>query len=524
MATVSKSRPTKSAKSKASRYIGKPAGIIQQRVELAGPSHFAIIAVDCAKQRSKWMLCDFFGKVLVEPTSVEHNAGALRAMTSHIRTACTEAGIIDSIAAVEMTGVYHRPVQAALRHAGIDTRIVHPFASKHYRKPLHPDNKTDDNDLEAIFHAAINGYGLATLPVDDTHKSLLALARHRRNLVKQRSRLQIQIRTLMHQTMPGFADLFEDDKLFNRSVAMPIAMKFSSAQAIKKVGSAGMAKFLKQQKIRFQTPTLERIAAWATIAADPTDLAVMITGQWKQLATIRELLTEQIESTEREMAKFLVKTPYVLLLSVTGINVVSAATFAGEAGPIEHYASASALKGRAGLYPGRYQSDSVDVKTSVARNCNRRLRAAAMMIAENLIKCHSYYRGLSKLWQTQKVDPRDRRCRVANRAMRMVFQIVGGRQVWRGQGIDREYILYKLREFHRIHHTPLEQTVLDLNAAFEWLPKSTYASEAQPLIEMASKKRRGSTSLGDLLLPLMIRLGVQADNELESTSSEARES
>lgn len=524
MAITTKSRASKSAKSKSSRYIGKPAGIIQQRVETAGPSRFGIIAVDCAKQRSKWMLCDFFGKVLVEPTTVEHNAGALRAMASHINTVCTEAGIIDSIAAVEMTGIYHRPVQAALRNAGIDTRIVHPFASKHYRKPLHPDNKTDDNDLEAIFHAAINGYGLATLPVDDTHKSLLALARHRRNLVKQRSRLQTQIRALMHQTMPGFADLFDESQLFNRSVAMPIAMKYSSAQAIRKVGAVGMTKFLKQQKIRFQTPTLERIAAWAAIAAEPSDLAEMMTSQWKHLAAIWDLFTDQIESTEREMAKFLVKTPYVLLLSVTGINVVSAATFAGEAGPIEHYASASALKGRAGLYPGRYQSDNVDVKTSVARNCNRRLRAAAMMMAENLIKCHSYYRGLSKLWQTQKVAPRDRRCRVANRAMRMVFQIVGGRQVWRGKGIDREYILYKLREFHRVHHSPLEQTVIDLNAAFEWLPKSTYASEAKPLIEMASKKRRGTTSIGDLLLPLIIRLGVQADKTLESESSEARES
>jgi len=108
--------------------------------------------------------------------------------------------------------------------------------------------------------------------------------------------------------------------------------------------------------------------------------------------------------------------------------------------------------------------------------------------------------------------------------MRMVFQIVGGRQVWRGKGIDREYILYKLREFHRVHHTPLEQTAIDLNAAFEWLPKSTYASEAKPLTEMVNKKRRGVTSIGDLLLPLIIRLGVQADKKLESKSSEARES
>ena len=40
--------------------------------------------------------------------------------------------------------------------------------------------KTDDNDPEAIFHAAVNGYGLVILP----------------------------------QSMPGNADLFEDDKLY----------------------------------------------------------------------------------------------------------------------------------------------------------------------------------------------------------------------------------------------------------------------------------------------------------------------
>ncbi len=113
----------------------------------------------------------------------------------------------------------------------------------------------------------------------------------------------------MHQSMPGSADLFEDDKLFNRSVAMPIAMKFSSAQAINKVGADGMAKFLKQQKIRFQTPTPERMAAWAMSAADPSDLAVIITKQSKQLTAIRTMLTELIALTERKIVEFLVKTP-----------------------------------------------------------------------------------------------------------------------------------------------------------------------------------------------------------------------
>ncbi len=173
------------------------------------------------------------------------------------------------------------------------------------------------------------------------------------------------------------------------------------------------------------------------------------------------------------MASFLVKTPYILLLTVTGINIVSAARLAGEAGPIEHYATARVINGRAGLHPSRYQSDEVDRPDGgLVRQCNRRLRSAAMRDAENLIKCNAYYRGLSAHWAQQKVDPRDRRCRIANRAMRMVYQLVGG----------------------------------------------------QPLIEMAAKNRRGASRIGDLLIPLLIRLGVciGEDPEVKSTTSEAR--
>lgn len=151
-----------------------------------------------------------------------------------------------------------------------------------------------------------------------------------------------------------------------------------------------------------------------------------------------------------------------------------------------------------------------------------------MLVAENLIKCHPYYRGLSELWKQRKVDPRDRRCRIANRAMRMVYQLVGGRQLWRGKGVDREYLLAKLQEFHRVHKTPIEQTIRDLNEAFAWLPKSAYAAEAKPLAELARKKHRGGLQrIGDLMIPLLIRLGVAIEEKaehVESTTSEARSS
>src|SRR5688500_16522577 len=121
--------------------LGKPRGVIQDRVREVGPESFGIVAVDCAKARSKWMLCDFYGKVIVPPTVVEHQKAQLQLATTQLRDACEQHHICDHIVAVEMTGTYHRPVQQAFRKAGSETRLVHPFASRHYRLPDSADIK-----------------------------------------------------------------------------------------------------------------------------------------------------------------------------------------------------------------------------------------------------------------------------------------------------------------------------------------------------------------------------------------------
>lgn len=54
-------------------HVAKPNGVLAPRVQKVGPERFGIVAVDCAKARSVWMLADFYGKVLVEPTVVTHD-------------------------------------------------------------------------------------------------------------------------------------------------------------------------------------------------------------------------------------------------------------------------------------------------------------------------------------------------------------------------------------------------------------------------------------------------------------------
>ena len=40
--------------------VHKPKGTLQPRVQRVGPEHFGIAAVDCGKDKSRWMFCDFW--------------------------------------------------------------------------------------------------------------------------------------------------------------------------------------------------------------------------------------------------------------------------------------------------------------------------------------------------------------------------------------------------------------------------------------------------------------------------------
>jgi transposase len=474
------------------------------------------------------MLCDFYGKVLIPPTVVEHQRTALQIATLQLQEACQKHGLRDHVVAVEMTGTYHRPVQRAFRQAGSETRLVHPFASRHYRLPAHADIKTDDHDLEGIFRAAVNGFGLLEPTWDETHLRLQLLARHRRDLVEKRAKLQCQIRQYLERCLPGYGALFPDDDLWVRPTAMSIARRAGSAEAIRRATISGIGQWLREENLRAQSRTIERVVAWAASAAEPDPLAIHLNRVWYSLHDDWQAKTRQIERVEQELVEILVKTPYVLLLSHPGIGVLSAADLAGEMGPIEHYAHAKAITGRAGLFPSRYQSDEVDrTDGPLAHHRNARLRAAWLRVADNLIKCNAYFRGKFQLWKQRGVNARDIRCRVANRAVRTVFQMVSGRRLYHHPSrLDRGYVLDKLLTFHREHGTPPHVILGDLRQAAEQIPQGEHAAEAVPLQRIHRRarfsRRPGPQAIGDILVVVLAQLGVGAlQYELEAPSLDA---
>src|SRR5262249_6497520 len=306
-------------RTKRSFVLQKPNGQLVPRVQQVGPEHFGIVAIDCAKARSRYFLADFYGRPLLEPTTLPHSRGDFQAAIDRIRHAVRQHNLGDLVVAIERTGEYHRPVQLAFRQAGFETRLVHPFTSQQYLQPADPGHKTDDTDLAAIWRATTHGFGLLEPTWPDDYVALQLLRRHRRDLVDKNAILQCQIREVLHAAMPGYAECF--CHFWDDSPAPLIFARHTTApEAVPPAGLAGLQRIADQAQLRCRRQTLHKILAWAEQA--PPSLGPTLDRRRRLISLDDDRLakTRQILELERDLAHRVVPLPYVLLLAIPGIN------------------------------------------------------------------------------------------------------------------------------------------------------------------------------------------------------------
>ena len=489
--------------------VHKPNGVVTERVQKVGPERFGIVCCDPAKHRSEWFLADYFGNILISPQTVEHDRGHLDAAVAQVRAAVKQFDVGDLIVSVERTGQHHLHFKSAFAAAGFETRIVHPFAVRQARLPVAPGNKNDHEDLFAQQRVVVSGLGLVEPELDPLYSSLRILVRHRRDLVRENSARCCQIKEALQLCMPGYAPLFAN--LWAHGAALLIARATGSPQAVLNKGKLGLAKELCEHKVVVQKQTLDKILAWAADAPAPTREAAFYQRVWTDLDKHRQYQEATIFSLERDIARQFVQTPYVLLMSIPGINVISAAELAGEMGPMEHYANANAITGRAGLFPSRYQSDQTDLADGpLVRQCNRRIRGALMQMADNVSRLNDFFRGRAELLRQKKTDERAIKVKAAKRLSRLIYACVAGRQILKHECCATpDAVLEKLQAFHLNHSTDSRQLLDDLEAALQQLPQTAYPHEEQSLaacLARQSRRRKGPTHLGEILPAILARL------------------
>jgi transposase len=320
------------AKPRIRQSLQKPNGVIGPRVQKVGGEHFAIVCIDPAKHRSEWMMADYFGNLLIEPRTVEHQSVFFNVAVEMIRQAQQQHDIRDTIVVVERTGNYYLSPKRAFARAGFEIRVVHPFATKQYRMPANPGNKTDENDLYAQHRAAVAGFGLCEFELEPPYRDLQLRARHRRNLVERAASLACQIRDHLHLAMPGYAGLFSG--LFESPTALPIASHFDSPAKLLELGRNRLSRYLSKNKIRHQLRTTDKVLAWAAQAThDPIQNGPMHHVIWTDLYELYQHFQRSIAALERQLASDVVRIPYVRLMAIPGISVVSVAELERKWGP-----------------------------------------------------------------------------------------------------------------------------------------------------------------------------------------------
>jgi hypothetical protein len=310
--------------------------------------------------------------------------------------------------------------------------------------------------------------------------------------------------------MPGYAELF--GHFWEHASALYLARHTGSAAAVQQLDFQGLADLIHKADLPYRPVVLEQILGWAVNAPPGHCQPVCLGKILADLDDDRLEKTRKIQALEPLLAHLVVRSPYVLLLAIPGINIVSTADLAGELGPMENYADPNAITGRAALMPCRYQSDLVDCRGPLRRSGNRRLRAALMQIAENLVKKNQYFRAKAANWSKAGKDPRWIRVKIAKTFSRLAFAMVAGKQVIPHPCCrERHYILAKLLKFYTSHGSSPLTMRQDLEATVEQLPAKTRGEEIKPLQEHLDQlaKRRGPQPLAEIIPLVLAKLGLR---------------
>jgi len=440
------------------------------------------LVVDSGKRHFAVRLTNFFGESLWQPEPVRNHRIALEKMITEIEEQMQAHGLTELVVGIERTGRWHHPIKQMVKKQKWPVKMIHPFTTKQLRQPASLGIKTDPVDLTAIQRAMICGYGTEELELPELWLEFRSFSRMRTDLAKKRSCLKTQCAGLMEALLPGYTDLFDD--LWKTPTTAALIEAYPSAQKLLRAGADRILKKLSKMGVTSRRVTVERVRAWASQAA-PADPGPAVNHRilCDYLALIRQL-TILIDRYEIDLLRYLVQTPVALLLSITGINVVSASDYGSEMGPHEHYIGPKNVTGRAGLFPSRFQSDETDhADGPVVAGRNARLRQAILGVARNLLSRNPYFLAWRNLPDHKNRHINDARVAVGCRFVRNSFHMFRNKSVFQHPIAGRQdSVLCKLLAFAREKRVHADQIYELAVQALEQLPDNCLAFEHRALL------------------------------------------
>jgi transposase len=387
------------------------------------PVSALVVAVDPGKVRNRvWVTSGEHG-LIGEPVSLPVLREGVDTLAGLIRA----SGVAGApTIGVEATGRLHQAWVAELeRRWPGSVRLFAPSETQAARTQLGSRRyKTDDRDCAALVWLVRQGAGRPV--TQSTADALLGAVRHRRGLVNDRKVLQQRLHDQLQALCPGLSAPAGHGRA--------LALDDPTGQAVLACAASFAGRPPTVRSLVARAPgRLTRTTAgfwvdrWRRLLAPPADAELRAERLGRDLAR-HQALQADIATVESQLSRLLAATPGQILITLPGVAVVRAASFAAHSLPIDRFPTPEQLYAATGLAPASYQSATLHRHRGISRQGLAEHRDALMGIAWGLSQYSASFRERDAELRGRGMQPIQARVALARHACRLCHALLTTQQ------------------------------------------------------------------------------------------------
>lgn len=344
------------------------------------------VGIDIAKLNHFASALSSDGEVLIEPFKFTNDSDGFFMLLSKLSSFDKDSIVIG----LESTAHYGNNLLMFLVPKGYKVCLINPIQTAVLRKNNIRKTKTDKVDTYIIAKTLMmNDLRYVTLQ-DIGLIQLKNLGRFRLKMVKQRTRLKIQLTSYVDQVFPELQYFFKSG--IHHKGCYALLKEAPSPEAVASMHLTHLTHLLKTNShghFKKEIALELRVLAQKSVGGGDKSLSIQIAQSIEQI----ELLDSQLKRTEQEITDIITSLDSVIM-TIPGIGAVNGGMILGEIGDIKRFSSPSKLLAFAGLDPSVYQSGNFQAKrTRMSKRGSRAFRYALMNAAHNVVKNNATFKA-----------------------------------------------------------------------------------------------------------------------------------
>lgn len=328
------------------------------------------------------------------------------------------------VAGLESTGAYGEPVLHFLHQRGVQLVQVNPLHTKRVKELTgNSPGKTDRKDPKVIADIIELGRALTVVIPEGVAADLRRLTQARERAMNRRTALYNQLQDLVFLVFPEFLRVIKDVK---GRTARYLLKHYPRPRQVRQLGCERLTRIMK----KVSNGRLGRERARALFEAAGASAGIE-QGQWAMLLEGKQILSEVeglesfVETVEGEMSRLLDQVPYSRsILSVKGINKVTAAALIGEVGDFRKFRTIGEILNLAGL--NLFEISSGDRKGSrhISKRGRSLLRKTLFFAALNMVRKGGVMHKVYQQYLERGMLKMKALVAIARKLLRVVFALV----------------------------------------------------------------------------------------------------